>query len=79
MILLDVQIGEPDRYFWYLLALGSCGLLLKMINMHMGKVDKTLEALQKLVSALYEWKAGAQKEIDQNSEDIKELKEKLDG
>lgn len=79
MILLEAQLGEPDKYFWYLIAIGSIGLLLKMINSHMGKVDKTLEALQVLVNALYTWKAGAEKDIEKNSEDIREIKEKLDG
>jgi hypothetical protein len=38
-----------DITFWHLLATASCGLLIKMFNKHMTKIEATLEKVTEML------------------------------
>lgn len=62
-----------DITFWHLLATTACGLLLRMLNKHMDKTEKTLEQVTTILNSVVTKNEVHEVKIENIDERVKKL------
>ena len=62
-----------DITFWHLLATTACGLLLRMLNKHMDKTEKTLEQVTTILNSVVTKNEVQEVKIENIDERVKKL------
>lgn len=62
-----------DITFWHILATSACGIVIKMLNKHMEKTEKTLENITEILNSVVTKNEVQEVKIEEHEKRISKL------